>query len=302
MSKKSSTSSQNQKPVELIGIIPRSIIRTLERFRLQFFPISKSLILREFEISRYQLLVSVQCLAGLIFIPFGVTFLAKTFLFSPLTEYLWNTQNETIFLNSYFEKKALAELQGFEEQLYFDYFVSPSTYENPLWASYQTETKAPKLGSFSNPDFPDILTSEIQKKTLELVITYNQKSIESVINLLSDFLSLATFVLLVLGFKPQVIILKSFLLESLYNLSDTQKSISLIFLTDLVVGFHSAPGWELVLELLLNRFGSPKDEHFILVGVATLPVLIDTVFKYWVFRYLNKISPATVATYHAMIE
>jgi hypothetical protein len=70
----------------------------------------------------------------------------------------------------------------------------------------------------------------------------------------------------------------------------------------LLVGFHSPRGWELFLEFALNRFGFPHNENFIFLFVATFPVLLDTVFKYWIFRYLNKISPSTVATYHAMIE
>nr|YP_009367439.1 chloroplast enveloppe membrane protein [Sarcinofilum mucosum]ARK14384.1 chloroplast enveloppe membrane protein [Sarcinofilum mucosum] len=297
----SPASSKNQKPIEPIGIIPRSIIRTLNRFLIQLFPNSNSLILQEFRISRYQVLVSVQCLLSLIFIPLIITFLSKTFVFLPLTEYIWNTQNEDIFLNSYLEKEALAELQDFEEQLYFEYFVSPTTYETPNWASYQTEVLDLQLPS-TYTNLPEILKSEIQKKTVELAIYYNQRSIESLINLFSDFLSFGTFALLVLTLKPQIIILKSFLLESIYSLSDTIKSFLLILGTDLLVGFHSPRGWELFLEFVLNRFGFPHDENFIFLFVATLPVLLDTVFKYWIFRYLNKISPSTVATYHAMIE
>jgi hypothetical protein len=100
--------------------------------------------------------------------------------------------------------------------------------------------------------------------------------------------------------KPQIIILKSFLIESIYSLSDTTKSFLLLG-TDLLVGFHSPRGWELFLEFALNRWVS-HNENFIFLFVATFPVLLDTVFKYWIFRYLNKISPSTVATYHAMIE
>jgi hypothetical protein len=85
-------------------------------------------------------------------------------------------------------------------------------------------------------------------------------------------------------------------------LSDTTKSFLLLLGTDLLVGFHSPRGWELFLEFALNRFGFPHNENFIFLFVATFPVLLDTVFKYWIFRYLNKISPSTVATYHAMIS
>jgi len=301
MYQNSSSSSQSAKPIEPIGIIPRSIIRTLNRFRLQLFPTSKSLILQEFQISRYQVLVSVQCLVSLIFIPLVVTLVAKTFLLRPLTEYMWNTQNEDIFLNSYLEKEALTELQDFEDQLFFEYFVSPETYSTPKWASYQLEA-IENQNPAALQNFPDILKSKLQKKTLSLAVTYNQKSIDALINLFSDFLTFGVLALLTRLFKVQIIILKSFVLESIYSLSDTTKSFLLIFVMDLLVGFHSPRGWELFLELILNRFGFPHDENFIFLVVATLPVLLDTVFKYWIFRYLNKISPSTVATYHAMIE
>ena len=102
--------------------------------------------------------------------------------------------------------------------------------------------------------------------------------------------------------KPQIIILKSFLTESIYSLSDTTKSFLLILGTDLLVGFHSPRGWEICLELILRHLGFPENQDFIYLFVATFPVLLDTVFKYWIFRYLNQISPSTVATYHSMIE
>ena len=297
------SSSQGSKPIEPIGILPRSIIRTLDRFRLQLFPSSTPLGLKEFQISRYQVLVSVQCLVSLIFIPLIVTLLAKTFILRPFISYTWNTKNHDIFLNSSLEKEALMELQNFEDEVFFEYFLSPSAYETPLWASYQLE--AIEVGSenqsaLNNP--PDFLKSKLQKKTVELAVTYNQKSIDALINLSSDFCSFGIFAVLTRVFKVQIIIFKSFVLESLYSLSDTTKSFLLIFSMDLLVGFHSPRGWELILESSFNRIGFPHDEHLIYLIVATLPVVLDTVFKYWIFRYLNKISPSTVATYHAMIE
>ena len=297
----SQNTEKTQKPIEIIGVIPRSIIRTLNRFLIQLFTNSNILVIQEFRISRYQVRVSLQCLISLIFIPLLVTFLSKTFVVVPLTEYIWNTRQEDIFLNTYLEKKALSELQDFEEQMYFDYFLAPSTYEKPNWAFYQPEIKTNSLPSTFN-EFPEILKSEIQKKTLDLATHYNQKSIDSLTNLFGDFISFATFALLVVILKAQIIILKSFLIESIYSLSDTIKSFLLILVTDLLVGFHSPRGWELFLEFFLNRFGFPPNENFIFLFVATFPVLLDTVFKYWIFRYLNKISPSTVATYHAMIE
>ena len=77
--------------IEPIGVIPRSIIRTLNRFLTQLFQNSNTLVIEEFRISRYQILVSLQSLISLIFIPLIINFLAKTFILMPVTEYLWNS-------------------------------------------------------------------------------------------------------------------------------------------------------------------------------------------------------------------
>ena len=102
--------------------------------------------------------------------------------------------------------------------------------------------------------------------------------------------------------EPQIVILKTFLIESIYSLSDTTKSFLLILLTDLLVGFHSPDGWKFCIEITLRYFGLPESKTFVFLFVATFPVLLDTLFKYWIFRHLNRISPSTVATYHNMLE
>lgn len=148
----------------------------------------------------------------------------------------------------------------------------------------------------------NFIQEEIQEKIIELAIYYNQESIKALTNLFGDFITFGVISFLGIWMKPQIIILKSFITESIYSLSDTTKSFLLILGTDLLVGFHSPRGWEIFLELFLRHFGFPENQDFIDLFVATFPVLLDTVFKYWIFRYLNQISPSTVATYHSMIE
>ena len=146
------------------------------------------------------------------------------------------------------------------------------------------------------------IKEQVQEKILELAVYYNQQTILSITNIIGDLVSLFTLGCLFIWMKPEITILKSFLIEAIYSLSDTTKSFLLILLTDLLVGFHSPRGWETALELLLKHFGLPENQDFVFLFVATFPVLLDTVFKYWIFRHLNKISPSTVATYHSMIE
>lgn len=290
--------------IEQTGIIPRSIIRTFDRFRKQLLPGSEKLVIQEFRISRFQVLVSVKCLLSLTVIPLLTNYLLKNFLLIPVTENFWNRQQNEIFLNSYQQDRAFEEIRKFEEKIYFevltndidsnllvipinDYHLDSNRYE-------VTENKVVLQKKF--------LQEEIQEKTIELAIHYNQESIVALTNLFGDFITFGVVSFLVIWMKPQIIILKSFLTESIYSLSDTTKSFLLILGTDLLVGFHSPRGWEICLELILRHLGFPENQDFIYLFVATFPVLLDTVFKYWIFRYLNQISPSTVATYHSMIE
>ena len=517
---------------ERTGLVPRSIIRTFDRFRRQLLPGAEDLVIQEFRVSKYQVLVSVRCLASLLFFPLLVNYLVKTTILIPLAEYIWNTQQSEIFLNFYQENRAFLEMRDFEEKTFFESLVSTEPKQsnhdtadkmqvlqktqnsfNPIRAQHAAlllaksvkspekitfqpveknysivslppkneisefssiKRKEPKLNEidleksiFSSkskfnraslafrkakyPIFKENKTNEIQdydaegtiatghqsnincathrggeatiatgqgfatptkgkqkeettfftatkngslcfgkkniffsnqknifpilsepenltkfdfvkqnlpiayldcqenfcgqkidflsenkkmksfskinasqegnvfseektkkhdillqkkfqEKTIQLATFYNQQTISAIANVFGDFVTLITIAFLFVLMKPQIIILKSFLTESIYSLSDTTKSFLLILLTDLLVGFHSPRGWEILIEILLRHFGLPENQDFVFLFVATLPVLLDTVFKYWIFRYLNQISPSTVATYHSMIE
>jgi len=105
---------------EPTGLVPRSIIRTFDRFWQQLLPGTEVVAVQEFRISRYQVLVSIKCLASLLLIPAFVNLSVKTFLLTPTVEYLWNTNQNEIFLNSYQENRALLEMQDFSEKIYFE--------------------------------------------------------------------------------------------------------------------------------------------------------------------------------------
>lgn len=80
------------------GLIPRSIIRTFDRFRRQLLPGTEKSMLAEFRVSKFQILVSVRCLVKLLLIPFFTNLLVKNFVLLPITQYVWNTyQFENLF-------------------------------------------------------------------------------------------------------------------------------------------------------------------------------------------------------------
>jgi hypothetical protein len=142
----------------------------------------------------------------------------------------------------------------------------------------------------------------LQEKTIELAIRYNNQSVEAITNFFADLLSLITLCYLLFALEIQINITKSFLLEVFFGLDDSKKSLLILLITDLLVGYHSSNLWELFFESLFNHYGLPESQTGIFLLVATLPVLLDVLFKYLIFRHLNRSSPATVATYHAMIE
>nr|YP_009629582.1 chloroplast envelope membrane protein [Chlorococcum tatrense]AYQ94366.1 chloroplast envelope membrane protein [Chlorococcum tatrense] len=141
-----------------------------------------------------------------------------------------------------------------------------------------------------------------QEKTIELAQRYNDQSIEAITNLFADLISLLTLFYLLYALEIQINITKSFLLEVFFGLDDSKKSLLILLITDLLVGYHSSNLWELFFEFLFHHYGLPESQTGIFLLVATLPVLLDVLFKYLIFRHLNRSSPATVATYHAMIE
>jgi hypothetical protein len=288
-----------KRAIEQTGLIPRSIIRTFERFKKQLFPGAEMLVIQEFRISRYQVIVSVQCLLTLICVPLFVNISSKIFFIKPIVEYIWNKPQNEFFLNIQQQNSALAELKSFEEKIYFESLVDSNL--NKLIFDNSINLNADLTPVESILSRTDIY-QKLQKKTTEIAALYNKESIIAISNLFADCCSFCSLWLVVFLMKPQLIILKSFLAESLYSLSDTTKSFLLILSTDLLVGFHSPRGWEVFLEWFFHHFGLPNNGEFMSLFVATFPVFLDTVFKYWIFRSLNKISPSTVATYHNMIE
>lgn len=288
----------NKRAVEQTGLIPRSIIRTFERFVKQLLPGAEMLVIQEFRISRYQVIVSVRCFLTLLLVPILVNIFSKTFLITPLVEFIWNHESNEIFLNTYQQKRALKELYSFEDKIYFESLLNIEMEQRNKWQTGDSILNGERFSISKSPE----LAKNYQNKILEIATNFNKESIEAISNLFADFFSFFSFSVAFILMKPQIIILKSFLAESLYSLSDTTKSFLLILGTDLLVGFHSPHGWEVFLEGFLRHLGLPENIEFMSLFVATFPVFLDTVFKYWIFRSLNKISPSTVATYHNMIE
>nr|QCI04397.1 Envelope membrane protein [Antithamnion hubbsii] len=269
----------NQLTLDKTGIIPRSISKIFERFKKELNPNSELDAIEEFKIAKYQTVTSIKYVIFLLTMPIVINQLSKSFIVGPLVDYFWNKHNHDIFINKSQEERAFAELERFEEELHFDMLIG-------------------KLGQLSTVN----INKKIANKALDLAIQYTIESSNAIKNIVADLFSVTVFMAIIIFTKRQFSILKSFINELIYGLSDTAKAFLIILFTDMFVGFHSPHGWEIIIETILRHFGLPESREFIFIFISTFPVILDTIFKYWIFRYLNRISPSAVATYHNMNE
>jgi len=264
---------------ESLGLVPRSITRTLSRFQTELAGRSASLVLPEFRLAKYQAITSLKYLAFLIFCPWVVLTLCKILFLEPLIENWWNTAQFQIFLSFSQEEKALKRLQQVEELLWLDIIMADSSAKQP-----------------------QDLSAQIHLRTIYLLETYNQESIQTILHFFTNFIFLFVVISLLIWGKKRLAILNSWVQEVFYSLSDTMKAFFILLFTDLCIGFHSPHGWEILIGFILEHLGFSHDKHVISCFVSTFPVILDTVFKYWIFRHLNRISPSIVVSYHTMNE
>ena len=261
------------------SVLPRSILRTVDRVKQDLDPKAEADVMRSFRKSQGKTKIALRFVLLLVIVPLLTQQLTKHFVVGPVVDYMRETTNAEVFLNDEMEEEALHELQQFEERLRFEVILG-------------------KVAALSETQ----LEERVLDKALDIEEEYRQRSADSVKNVFADIFAVLAFSVLLSTCKRQVGTLKAFIDEIVYGLSDSAKAFIIILFTDIFVGFHSPHGWEVLLEGLSRHLGFPANRDFIFLFIATFPVILDTVFKYWIFRYLNRISPSAVATYKNMNE
>jgi len=261
------------------GLFPRSIGRTINRIKTELDPKSEEEVVRNFRKSQKQTSAALRFLLLLVIVPVLTQQLSKNFLITPIMDRVRGEQETPIFINSEMEEKALKELQTYEESLKFQSLI------------YQT----PGLSA-------EAIEEKVKLKASELAEEFRSKSRSAVGNVFADMIALSAFAILIVNSKQEIATLKSFMDTIVYGLSDSAKAFIIILFTDIFVGFHSPHGWEVLLEGLATHLGVAADRNFIFLFIATFPVVLDTILKYWIFRYLSRISPSAVATLKSMNE
>nr|QEJ86737.1 CemA [Mentzelia sp. CF-2019] len=215
-------------------------------------------------------------LASIVFLPWWISLSFNKILESWVTNW-WNTRQSETFLNDIHEKSIIEKFIELEELLFLEEMIN----------------------EYSEIDLQKIRIG-IHKETIQLIKIHNEDRIHTILHFSTNIIS---FIILsgysILG-NEELVSLNSWAQEFLYNLSDTIKAFSILLLTDLCIGFHSPHGWELMIGSVYKDFGFVHNDQIISGLVSTFPVILDTIFKYWIFRYLNRLSPSLVVIYHSM--
>ena len=258
-------------------ILPRSLLGVVDQVRQRLDPEAEASVVAGFRRRRDSTLVALRILLLMILVPILVQQISRTYIVSPLVD---RFSPDTPFL-SYpkpkLEEQAVEKLRVFQAEIEFDHLL----HNEPLPSREE-------------------LQKQLQARAQELKAQADKESTEAVKNVFADLFGLLGFVAVCVFGQRDIQVLRGFIDELVYGLSDSAKAFAIILFTDIFVGFHSPEGWTVLLDGVAHHFGLPARDNFILLFIATFPVVLATIFKYWIFRYLNRVSPSSVATLRNM--
>ncbi len=261
------------------AIIDPSLIATFRRIQQDLNPKAETQVLENYRFHQGKTRTALRFVLMLILVPLLVQYISKIVLVGPIIDSYRSYRHANVFLNINLEQEAFEKMEMFEKNLKFKQLVG----------------LAPRLTT-------EQMEEKIKHKAKQIEVDFYRQSAEAIKNWFADILSVATFAWLIIHSRQQIEIFKSFLDDIVSGLSDTAKAFILILLTDTFVGFHSPHGWFVILTGTARHLGITENREFNGLFIATFPVLLDTLFKYWIFRYFTGQSPSAVATFKTMNE
>nr|YP_010170812.1 chloroplast envelope membrane protein [Cymbidium dayanum]YP_010259927.1 chloroplast envelope protein [Cymbidium atropurpureum]QSD56388.1 chloroplast envelope membrane protein [Cymbidium dayanum]UIX52560.1 chloroplast envelope protein [Cymbidium dayanum]UIX53393.1 chloroplast envelope protein [Cymbidium atropurpureum]UQS80659.1 Chloroplast envelope protein [Cymbidium dayanum] len=223
-------------------------------------------------------LASLPYLVSILFLPWWVSLSFKKCLETWILNW-WNTRQSEILLNDIQEKNVLEKFMELEELFLLDEMIKEYS---------ETHMQRFRIG--------------MHKETIQLVQRQNESHFHIILHFSTNLICFAILSGYFFLGNEELFIINSWIQEFLYNLSDTIKAFSILLVTDLWIGFHSTHGWELMIGSIYNDFGLAQNDQIISGLVSTFPVILDTIVKYWIFHFLNRVSPSLVVIYHSMNE
>ena len=258
-------------------MLPRSLLGVVDQMRRQLDPAAEANVVAGFRRRRDSTLVSLRILLLLILVPVLVQQISRTYLVSPLVDNFAMESPLLTYAKPHLQEKAIEKLREYKSELDFDALLKGEA-----------------------PPSREEMQAQLSERAKELNEEADQESTHAIKNVLADIGGLLGFALVCVFGQRDLQVLRGFLDELVYGLSDSAKAFSIILFTDIFVGFHSPEGWTVLLDGVARHLGIPARENFIMLFIATFPVVLATIFKYWIFRYLNRVSPSSVATLRNM--
>jgi hypothetical protein len=258
-------------------VLPRSLLGVVDQVRQRLDPEAEASMIAGFRRRRDSTLVALRILLLLILVPILVQQISRTYIVSPLVDRFSPDSPFLSYPKPKLEERAVERLRVFQAEIEFDHLL----HNKPLPSSEELQQK-------------------LQVRAQELKEEADRESTNAVKNVFADLFGLVGFVAVCFFGQRDIQIFRGFLDELVYGLSDSAKAFGIILFTDIFVGFHSPEGWTVLLDGIADHLGLPARENFILLFIATFPVVLATIFKYWIFRYLNRVSPSSVATLRNM--
>lgn len=258
-------------------VLPRSLLGVVDQVRRQLDPEAEASVVAGFRRRRDSTLVALRVLLLLILVPVLVQQSSRLFVVTPLVDRFAPTSPLLTYPKPALQEKALEKLRMFQAEVEFDALLNGQ----PLPSREE-------------------LQSQMADRAKQLKDQADEESTEAIKNVFADLFALLGFVVVCVVCRRDLQVLRGFIDELIYGLSDSAKAFAIILFTDIFVGFHSPEGWTVLLDGVAHHLGVPARENFIMLFIATFPVVLATIFKYWIFRYLNRVSPSSVATLRNM--
>ena len=258
-------------------VLPRSLLGVVDQVRRQLDPEAEANVVAGFRRRRDSTLVSLRILLLLILVPVLVQQISRTYIVAPLVDRFAPDSPFLAYPKPFLEEQAVEKLRVFQAEIEFDSLLKGEALPSREQLQKRLAVRAQEL-----------------KQEADVASTHAIK------NVLADVGGLLGFGLVCVFGRRDLQVLRGFLDELVYGLSDSAKAFAIILFTDIFVGFHSPEGWTVLLSGIATHLGIPARENFIMLFIATFPVVLATIFKYWIFRYLNRVSPSSVATLRNM--
>ena len=283
-------------PIEK-SILPGSFTRAFDRVRRNLTPSYNSYekdVVGELRQSRKRTNAAIRYCVILVVATIAVQVISKNLIYSPIID-SWTAQKP-------FKIQLSSENPEFIEP--FEIQLSSESYEGVLkgFSAAKERLELERLIGRSPDLTEEEFKNRLRKEAIKIIKFYKNASLDGIKNLLADFTAVIAFNIILVAGKKQLLIIKDFIDETLYSLTDSAKAFLIIVSTDTFVGFHSSEGWDALLTGLFQHFGITENRIFIMAFIATVPVFLDGLIKFWIFQYLRQSSPSTAAIYGEMSD